>query len=549
MKKAIRIVLFAVALLVILVKVAEWRIESNFEARINRNPDRDYDIRYRSLDLHTFFKGATLNDVSIVPIKKDSGTVVNGTVNYARLDGLKWYDLVFGRRLNIRGILFDQPVFEVTMGNDTVKHASGKGLQELFEDVLSRAKLSEFHIQGGSVLLLEPNNKGKKGSLTNLQLSANEIETDSVMWNHLVPFKLGNFEISIDSVSYDLDEFTHLETGKLAYDKSINELVMQDIRLFLNRDWRLVSNQLGKQVDILEVSLEEMRFNKLKASSSIYSELDIVTSMILIRGLILKDHRDKNMPRPPDKEKPMFKGMVDAIPVGVQVDTIRIEDSSISYIELGLDKTEPGVLTFSNIQGEITNVTTLPAQQKKYEYFRADVNAQLGGIAPVKLDLWVPYTHEGFTAKAEIGQMDLSQLNEITEAMAGIHVQSGVSHRIEFEMQAQKSVSQNKLIFDYEDLKVDVLKEKKDHSFKEKPILSALANSAVRNQNMPNDGKYFIAEYSSDRNIYRGPFNFMWTSFSEGFMYIVPGRSVQSLLGTHDAKNQNKKRKKKKKKD
>lgn len=549
MKKAVRIVLIALALLIILVKGIEWRIESNFESRINRNPERAYDIRYQSLNLHTFFKGVTLNDVSIVPIKIDSGTVVKGTVNYARLNGLKWYDLVFGKRLNINGLIFDQPVFEVTMGTDTVKHASGKGLQELFEDVLSRARLSEFQIQGGSVLLLEPNRQGKRGSLSNLQLSANEIETDSVMWNHLVPFKLGNFEISIDSVSYDLDEFTHLETGRLSYKKSSNELLMSNIDISLTKDWKTVSKQLGRQIDILEMNLQEMRFEGLKASSSIYSELDIVTNKLLIRGLILKDHRDKNMPRPPDLEKPMFKGMVDAIPVGVLVDTIQIENSAISYIELGEGKTEPGVLTFNNIQGTITNVTTLPEQQKKYDFFRANIDAQLGGVAPVELDLWVPYTYEGFTAKAAIGKMDLSELNQITEAMASIHVQSGTSHRIDFEIKAKKSVSQNKLIFDYEDLKVNVIKERKDHSYKDKTLMSALANSAVRNHNLPDKGKYFVAEYTSDRNIYRGPFNFMWTSFSEGFMYIVPGRGIQSILGTHDAKNQNRKKKKQKSRD
>ena len=73
------------------------------------------------------------------------------------------------------------------------------------------------------------------------------------------------------------------------------------------------------------------------------------------------------MNRPPDAEKPMFKGMVDAIPITLKVDTILLDDAQVVYTELGEGKSEGGTLGFEQINGTITRLTTLPEEQSRYE--------------------------------------------------------------------------------------------------------------------------------------------------------------------------------------
>jgi hypothetical protein len=532
MNKRTKRILIAVGIIFLLLTGMEWWVEFRFQKIINRNPDRAYDFQYKDFDVHSFFKGVTLREVAIVPVAVDSGgTAIRGTVNYARLNGMKWYELVFAKRLNIEGIIFDRPMFKVTLSENPKKKTSGKGFQVLFGDIISRANLKTFEIQNGEVIMMTPDDQRIRGRLSNLNVRANEIKTDSVIWNHLIPFELGSLESSIDSLSYQLNDYTHLSAGSISFKKSENKLTLLDVNMHYTEDFSTVSQIIGKQTDLIEVSLGELTFEQLTASSNLYTNMDIETKKILLRDLIFKDYRDKNMKRPPDEVKPMFKGMVDAIPFTLSVDTIQLENVQVEYSEVGVGKEIPGTLRFESICGFITRLTTIPQKQEAYQSFEANLKASLNGVAPLTFDLEVPYDREAFTAVASIEAFDMTGFNETARYMAGVEIVSGDVKKIHFEMQAAQASSQNKMQFDYEDLKIHVIKENKHHEVKSHPLISSLANSALRSHNVPTHGKYHKADYYSLRNVYRGPFNLMSHSLADGMMHIVPGGFVQSIIG------------------
>ena len=555
-KKLVRILVIFVFSLFLLFKLMEWWIEIRFEAKINAKPDRAYDLTYEDLDLHNFFRGVTLTELKIVPLKADSGTVVRGAVEYANLEGMVWRDLFFSKRLNIAEIVFEKPVFSIALSNDTLKKSGGgKGLQELFGDVLSRGQLKKFEIVGGSVLITEPvdgqegngagidQEKLLKGQVSNLNLVAAELKTDSVQWTHLIPFELGKLQVSVDSVSFDLDEYSAFRSGRMEYRMRDRSLILRDLDLYFKEDWISISKKIGVQKDLMEIKAGELRFEQLEASSSLYSDLDIVSDKIRIENLIFKDNRDKNMPRPSDKVKPMFKGMVDKIPFALKVDSIEIVNSEVWYSELPLDKKYPGTVKFQNINGMITKLTTFEELKKDYGYFEGRIKADLNGGADVDLHLTVPYATESFRAVVDVGPMDLAQLNATVQEMVGVKITSGDSQGIHLEMNATKSSAKNHMTFDYENLKINVLKEGENHDYHDRPFLSALANSAVRNHNSKEHGKYLVADYQTERNVHRGPFNFIFASVMDGMLHIVPGRTIQQLLGV-DKKDKKKKKKK-----
>lgn len=520
-----------ILVLVILYKGVEWWIEYRLEVLINMNPDRAYNIEYENMDLHVLFKGVTLEEMKIVPVRIDSGTVIRGAVDYAKLDGLVWIDLFAGRKLNIDQIIFQKPVFNIKLSNDTVKKSSGKGLQELFGDILSRGKLRRFEIKNGGVVLLEPGNKGVVGELNNLNLVANELETDSLQWHNLIPFELGSFQASIDSLYWNMNEYTKVSSGRIEYRMKDRKLSLKNVFMGYTEDWKVVSKKVGKQTDLMEVRLGELAFEQLEASSSFYSELDILAKKIVLEDLIFKDYRDKNMTRPPDQVKPMFKGMVDAIPFELKVDSIVLKNAEVWYSELAKNKSQAGTVRFENINGSVNNLTSIKELQASYKNFNAHFKARINGVAPLHLSLTVPYDRDAFHAEAHIGKMDLVKMNETTRTLAGVEIVSGNSDRIFFEMNATDKKSENKMHFDYRDLKLHLLKEDKEHHLKNKPMISAIANSAIRNHNLPDQGKYIKASYYTERNPYRGPFNFMWLSVVDGMMHIVPGKSIQKVMG------------------
>ena len=80
---------------------------------------------------------------------------------------------------------------------------------------------------------------------------------------------------------------------------------------------------------------------------------------------------------------------------------------------------------------------------------------------------------------------------------------------------------------------------------KKKVLLSAIANTAIRANNLPGQKKYLTSDYQSQRNIYRSPINYIIQGLIHGFTRIVPGKNVQKLINKDEKKSKKKKKKKK----
>jgi len=103
------------------------------------------------------------------------------------------------------------------------------------------------------------------------------------------------------------------------------------------------------------------------------------------------------------------------------------------------------------------------------------------------------------------------------------------------------------LTVDYDSLELAVLKDY-EYAHSKRGFISSIANSAIRKANMPDTKHYHIADYQSFRNVYRGPFNFMWESAKEGMLYIVPTGAISLLVGNPEKKAEKKQKKEAKKK-
>ncbi len=534
--------------------VAEWWVEAIFLDIINKNPDRAYDISYEDLDLHAFFNGLTLESAKITPLHAtDSSTTIHGKVRHIEINGIKWGELFFSKNANIRQLIFIRPEFEIFIvqqpenQHQKKKKESTKGIQGLFGDVLSRGEIHSFKLEHGSVEVKYAADSTFIGSVQNLTLEGSNIETDSIQVQNLIPFKMSGFYSSLDSVVVQLNEYTELKIGSMEYHQENSEFQMNNISMAFTKDRLEVSQIVGKQIDLIEVAIKQLKISQLGAQSNLSTDMDIRAKSILIDGLILKDFRDKNKSRPPDTEKPMFRGMVESMPIPLKVDSITIKNSDIYYTELGESKTEAGTIHFADLNGSIVNITTIPEFKEEYKTFNANLSANLNQGARMDIVLEVPYEKEVFNLHVTMGTFNLGDLNPTIIPLADMEVASGIAHKIDFQMNAGRTESSNILTVDYDSLELEVLK---DHGYahNKRGLISSIANSAIRKSNMPNAKHYHIAEYQSFRNIYRGPFNFMWESAKEGMLFIVPTGATGLLVGNPEKKAERKQKKQKKKK-
>ncbi|WP_298530825.1 hypothetical protein [uncultured Algibacter sp.] len=529
-RKIFKVFIVLGVLFVIVSKGLEVWLEINFENRINKNPERAYNIVYEDFDLDNFFTGVTLKEVKIEPLQYKGGSVVTGDVDFATLNGLQWMELLFGKRLDIREIAFNKPVFKVEVTQDSTRNKGGKGLQAMFGDILSRANLTSFSLKKGSLVFLDAKTKEELGAVESVDIFATEIETDAMQFNHLIPFQLGDIRVNIEGVNIQLNEYTYMNLGRFKYDLKEKQVLLNDVELGFNKNWVAVSREIGFQNDIIEFEAKEIGVHQLEPSSEFYTELDIDAESVTIEGLQIKLQRNKNLPRLKDTTKPMFQGMINAIPIDLELDSISIYNSSVAYGELGLNKPETGYIIIGDINGKITGITNKTKRQEEVVALEASINATLENKAVLSLDLQAPYKKQTFKVDVGVTNMKFSDFNSTLKPLIGVKMLTGDIQRIQYNMEADNVWSRNHLVFDYKDLSLEVLKEQDNDKPKRKAFESAIANAAIHPSNMPGDKKYSTATYSYKRNIYRSPINYIIHGLIEGFTYIVPKKGIQNLL-------------------
>jgi len=517
-----------ILLLLFSIAVRIW-ISNNLEGVINNDPERKYQIEYETLGIGVFWDGLTLKKLSIVPLDTGAATMVTGHVRAAEIEGVQWHSLIFNHALDIRKVTFLEPSFFITLQADSMKQKShpASEMQQLFGDILARGKLEDFELRVGSIGIKRSQEDKTFLEVKGLSIFAQNIHTDSVMWRHIVPFYMDDLTIQWISLDYDLSPDEHLSSGAMIYNLTSSTMRLRNTKMDISGDWQSVSAKSGVQKDWFEFSFDVLTFHDLTWEDDSNKTRSLKLRKLAIEKLDLKDYRNKNVPRPVEPVKPFFAGMISKIPVPVEIDTVELKDSNISYTEMPEGKALAGTLSFSDFNATVLHLTNIPELQREFGSVTAEIRAGCNGSGSIKGILEVPYTErDAFLFKVAIDAMPLDVLNTTLHPMAGVTVRSGNLSKIDFTMDATNPLSKNRLVFDYEDLKIDILNEDD-----KKSGLTWVANPMLRSHNLPDQRHYRIAEYTSERNLYRGPFNFLWNSLKEGMMEIVPSGTAQTFMG------------------
>ena len=535
MKKVVITILIVLAIVAITNKGLEYWIKSNFQANINSNPNRDYNITYSNFNLSNFFDGITLDQVNIEPLYHKTGTLIRGHVDHAKISGLGLKDLLIHKSLLIDEITFKKPKFEITLSTDTIQKTSGKGLQSMFHDILSRAKITNFHIKNGSVVLIDPITKMVKGEVKKLNVLASHLETDTLKFKNLIPFQMQDLEITLDSVSFELNDCKYFRLGRFQHRLQEKMIVLNDITLGYSTDWIDVSKRLGIQKDIVELNVKEINIQQFEPSNNFYTQLDVLAPKVLVDELDITLRRNKNIPRPPDVAKSSFQGIVNAIPIEFIIDSLQISNSSLTYGELGAKKYQSGSIKIENINGNINGITNITKHQRHIGEIETNIKASLLGKSRLNFALQIPYDRlETFSLDLDVGKMNMKHLNSIIKPLVGVEIVSGQMHQIQFHMNAGQNQSNNRLVFDYDNLNVKISDDHKKS--KKKSVLSAILNGAIRKHNLPHERRHIIAKYQFKKNKYRSPINYIIKGLLHGTTKIVPGKLAQKIISNKKKK-------------
>lgn len=508
----------------------KW-LSANLPSIVNQNENRNYDILFEKVDIRIFGGSLDFQNIMIVPLNDSLPTTVNGSVRKIRMSGVKILELVFERKINITELRLEEPAFRLIRKDSNSKPAeTSKAFQDLFRDIVSRGMIKNFVLEDGTAeLYIQKDTLVRFGQFTDLNILAEGLKTDSVTVMNTVPFQVDNIHTSLKNLQIQVSESQIFKMEELDFDYREREFVFRDMSLKFNEPWTDEVKKMDVQLDMIEFDLKGLKIISINTNSDPFGLWTVIADKIVLDSLVFHDGRDKNIPRPPDVVKVRIEELIESIPFPVELDTLQIINSDISYSEIPKGKSDPGTIQFKEFNAIILNVSSIDSV-KVDEELVIEVDTKLNGAGALKVTINVPYNSGNFNLFATLGPMDLATLNPTLEQMASVKMGSGKIRGMVLEMEADVYKSRNRFTIDYQDLEIDLSKVTEDGVEKKNVILSKFANLGIKRDNLPGDKNYLIPTYTTTRNRYRSPFNLIWLSVKDGFFEVIPSRLGKKIM-------------------
>ncbi|MCS5489733.1 DUF748 domain-containing protein [Algoriphagus limi] len=536
-------ILFGLGIFLILLVGAGFYISSNIseriQAEINKNPDRSYDLNFEEIHVSLLRQRVQLDKITIVPLKEDESSSIRGSLEKILLKDFHIWDYFSSKELVIGDVILYDPVFQLTLKDQQSQGKKGShAFQSIFEDIVRRGEIENFQVINGKADLFNGEEELVRiGGFTDLEVSASGLKTDRRILTHIVPFELDEIKTSLKNLELDLRDEKKLRIGAMSFDLLEQSIQVENVSLHYADDLIDVSNRLVHQEDLLNFDLKSLKLEGIDANSDLYGQWSAIAKKLTLDSLVFVDLRNKNKSRPVESTKKLFAGLMASIPFPVDLDTVLIQNSRLDYLEVGSGKESPGLIRFDNLNARIEGFVTVDSLRKQKE-MKVFLQSDFMGHTPLNAEIRVPYDKEAFWLNLTLSPLALNKLSEVTEPLAGVKINSGQLHKFELQMQANEYVAQNTLTFDYEDFHIEV--EKKGESGGANKMATFAGNIALRTSNLPEAKSYRKASYQSTRNVYRGPFNFIWETCKAGVSEIMPSGVARIFLKSPEEKNSKK---------
>ncbi|NVJ85676.1 MAG: DUF748 domain-containing protein [Algoriphagus sp.] len=537
-------ILFGLAFLFLLIMATILYLSSMIgeliQNQINTNSNRSYDLKFEDLSVNLLSQKVELERIMIIPLKKDESNSFSGSLEKMILNNLHIWDFLTDKQVIIDELILQKPAFRLTLTNEKSESKKGShAFQKFFEDIISRGEIKNLKVINGTAeLFLEGEHTKRIGGFTDLTIQASGIQTDKKILRHIIPFELEEIKSSLKNLHLELNEGKVVKIRAITLDLLGQLINVEDISFYTSEDLVTASKQSIHQEDLINFDLKRISLEGIDAGSDLYGKWSAIANKLTLDSLVMVDLRNKNKPRPFESPKKLFLGLLESIPFPLDLDTVILKNSRFDYQEIGNGKEKPGLIRFDNLNAQIEGFVTVDSLRKDRE-MKISLQSDFMGHTPLNAVIAVPYKQESFHLNMSLSPMDLTSLNSITEELAGVRIKSGKLHRLELQMNANEYSAQNELTFDFEDFHIEI--EQKGDSQNVNKLASFAGNAALRKTNLPNQKSYRKARFQSSRNVYRGPFNFIWETSKTGITEIMPSEVGRMFLKNPENKKSKKK--------
>jgi len=501
---------------------------------VNRESKGLYRAEIGSLYLNVLAGNLTLKDLELIPdtalYRKGSDSLTFSPlmlrlkVGQFRVVSFNIWDAIRNRKIDISAIRIKSP--EITLfrmkpsrqaREDKPAHRImsiplPKGLISICirEIEFDRGKLDFYDLSGDSVI---------HQSVPSCSVMIRNILVDSSHQGKKRLFNADDISITVNDIEMKTKNgLNKILLGEIGLSTGSNLLYVKGFHLaplFSRHDY---TRKLGFQTDRMDIYVGRIDVNRLNFRELILGG-KFMAGLVAIDSLLLDNYRDKRVPRRPGFKPAMPQDGIRKLKAYLKIDTVLLKNGKASYAEQV--NQEPGTIYFDKMEGMLTGLTN------DSSLLNAGLVSVLKGTAWLmgkgRLDATVRFRfgdkRNSFSFSANLGSIDLREINPMLTKLLPAEVISGKVNRLEMPMvTANDDVATGKLLFYYHDLSIAVTSEKKSTwtSIK-KGVVNFVANDLIVNDANPTkSGKMKTGMIYFRRDKEKGIINFVWKSALSG---------------------------------
>lgn len=526
-----------VALVVLIWQFYKYRlVQKKIDDTVSAKTKGLYNIYYNKLSLDEVAGALHVENIDIAPdtsvyhqmvLDKQAPPVLL-KIRVAALDilGVKTPKALLTKQIDGTKVEIAGPMIEILTDRSRKDTAAYNPAGDIARQLLGKL----LHIKVDSVLITHANVVVRNRHTGDEIISSNDVSfllsdvlIDSVTGkdSSRIFFAQG-LDMSCDKIPLPLKNKRYkLDVSGLRFTSHEDALSVHKVRIIPQLPETEFAYSSPVQKDRYDFLLEDISLQGIEWESVCHKEL--VAETMTISKSSFKVYRD--LSRPPDTSSKVGKypqQLLMQLPFPVNIKKLIFEHSFIEYKERNAKSDSAGRLQFFDASATLTNVTNRKKDIVRDNKCVLKFKASLLDKTPVdaRVVMLLKDLHGKFSVEGNIGAIDVTELNPLTQPMGLARIEKGTIDKLYFNITGTDSVGDGTVLMLYDDLKIALLKkDEKKGTLNKKGLSSLFANFVIKNSNKGENPR--VVKVHFDRILYKSFFNLIWKSIFTGIKQSV----------------------------
>lgn len=516
---------------------ADDYVANSLKEQVRQSTGSTYTLSFEDLNLNLFAGTATISkariqaDTSVFTASASSSSepppriLFEGILGEIEVTGMDLISTLRGDELRIGTLRLTQPdISALKNPHDSAPAKDSSRNSSLDSTILAaisgryRAlEIGEFIIQDGYGIVRKSGDT--LSSIRQINLSLRNIRVDSASAQSGRAFITDEIEMETGGFMMKLpDSLYVLRFGRLSVSSDEKAIALDSLQLIPRYGKLEFARRHGSTIDRIDLSIpgirfEDVDFPRFVDSARIYARYGH------IKNPKLEDYLNRGIPGGPPTSKPLPFIAFRDLNTHIKIDSLRIENASVSYSEYVGNTPRAGTITFEETDAIFRAISNYPEEIKEGITTTLDAESRVMGVVLLEAHFEFPMdTGEGFhKVRGQLHSVSMPVFNRMIEHVAFIRIDRGQLNRLEFEMTLNERQSSGTLVMNYENFKISVLDKQsmQQHGLLENLKTFAANNFVVKSNNTPETGMQ-AGRIRFERDETKSIFNYWWKSLLSG---------------------------------